>query len=106
MLCEINEPLYQPFTIQELELALALSDRLFRGTRVSVVTDHEMVPEAIAVTPPRVNAPQWFICKCGERRILVANRCRGRLGKCAAHWITFDDVDGAVNAIRIALAEG
>ena len=73
MLCEINEPLYQPFTIQELELALALSDRLFRGTRVSVVTDHEVVPEAIAVTPPRVNAPQWFICKCNKGRILVAN---------------------------------
>jgi hypothetical protein len=62
-----KEPLAQPFAIHELELALSLNDSLpFRGTLVSVVTDSEVVPEAIEITPPRLEEPEWFMCKCNE----------------------------------------
>src|SRR5689334_108997 len=64
-------PLGQPFAIREFQMALALSSSLpFQGTRVAVVTDNEVVPEAIEVTAPRLRDPGWFVCKSNEGPIL------------------------------------
>lgn len=103
-----KRPFAQPFAVHELELALALKDGLpFRGTLVKVVTDNEVVPESIEITPPRLDEPEWLICKCGESGdIVVGTLRRYGLGKRRLELVAFDCMEDAVAAVRVELIEG
>jgi hypothetical protein len=107
-LAKAKGPFAQPFAIHELELALALNDSLpFRGTIVTVVTDNEVVPESIEITPARLDEPEWFMCKCGVTGDIVLGALRRYgLGKRQIEFAAFDCMEDALAAVRVKLIEG